>query len=706
MGVLGNQLVEGSAAEQRGALASRLVGLLEGISTGFIKQAYTMVLAEQESIRDALVGELQAREKALREAQDQLEGRVHRRTADLAQANEDLRLEISERKRAEEALQRSEEKYRELVENISEVIYTTDLNGTLTYVSPSIESYLGYDPSEVLGRSVTEFMHPQDVSRLMGGFKRVLDGHHQENEYRALTKTGEVRWMRTSSQPAFEDGRVVGVRGVLADITKRHETEEALRENEARYRAVVQDQSELICRCSAAGTFLFGNEAYWRYFGLEPDELAGASFVPLMTGEERAKFQDIVALLTPENPTTTLEHRSHLPDGRTPWLQWTLRASFDAAGHPTELQAVGRDITERKEAEEALQESEERWRSLVESAPDFVLTVDPAGRILFINRLLEGNGSRLEEILGSEITGYFEPEHRETVSRAIREVFVTGERQYCEAASRVQDGSARWYATRMGAIRRGEAVVAALLVAREITERKKIDEMKDDLIRDVSHELRTPLAKVQMSLELLSELLEAESLDRARAMRISSLAHVNVQRLLQTVEGILDLSHLESGVWTMQRERIRVPLLIQEVLQYMEPLAQAKGLELVTEVTGDLPEIEGDWEKLFRVLLNVVDNAIKFTDGGRIVIWATPRAAEVEVGIRDWGQGILPENLDRVFDRFFQEKTRYEGAGVGLAICKAVVESHGGRIWAESAGRGQGATLRLVLPALDKEETT
>jgi len=125
---------------------------------------------------------------------------------------------------------------------------------------------------------------------------------------------------------------------------------------------------------------------------------------------------------------------------------------------------------------------------------------------------------------------------------------------------------------------------------------------------------------------------------------------------------------------------------------------------VVADLPASLPEIRGDWDKLYRVLRNLIHNAIKFTEEGRIVVTAEDRGEELKIGVRDQGQGILPENLDRIFQRFFQEKARHLGAGLGLAICKAIVEEHGGRIWAESAGRGQGATFWFTVPVETGEE--
>jgi PAS domain S-box-containing protein len=531
----------------------------------------------------------------------------------------------------------------------------------------------------------------------------LLAGHNQQSEYRIVTKSGEVRCVRTSSRVIVLDGCLIEVHGVLSDVTERRQAEAALRENEARYRAVVEDQTELICRFLPDGTQLFMNQAFERHLERLADRFLNTDCLYLVFGDDKGEYDRIIGGLGSDQQVASFERRCTLKDGQVAWLHWTLRAAFDTDGQLLELQVVGRDITERKKAELALQESEERWRSLVENAPDYVVTVDREGRILFMNHVVEGGDLPLEEVLGTRLVNYVVPEHRDRLEECIQRVFASGESQYAEAATALAGDSRRWYAANIGAIRKNGNVAAALLITRDITERKRIDEIKDNLIRDVSHELRTPLAKAQMSLELLSELLDADRVDRERVQRVGHLGLVNIQRLLQTVEGMLDLTQLEAGVSPYEQERIRLDLLVHEVLQYMRPLAENKGLVLESRVAPDLPEVAGDREKLFRVFLNLVDNAIKFSSEGEILVSAWQHGMETLITVQDSGDGILPENIDRVFERFFQEKTRYEGVGVGLAICKAIVEAHGGRIWAESAGRGQGAIFGFALPPVNSD---
>ncbi len=555
--VLGEQLGTLRPAEGEVEYQDRLATLLRGISTGFSREARKVVLEEQEAIRAALLAEIRASGRALREAYAELEQRVKDRTAELAQANREL--------------QASEEKYRRLVEDLDDVIYAADEDGTLTYASPAVEALLGYKPEEVVGHRFAEYAHPEDLDRMRQSFQHLLAGRDQTDEYRFVTKAGQVRWGRTSSTPISEGSRVVGLQGVLADVT------EAVR------------------------------------------------------------------------------------------------------------------------AKEALEASEERWRLLVENAPVLVVTVDPDLRVRFINRIPGPEASQVE-VVGVDVLAFVAPPHRDTAAAAIGRVFETGDGEYLElpvVSSRRGDA---WYDVHLGALRREGRVAEVMLIAIDATEERRIAEMKDNLIRDVSHELRTPLAKVQMSLELLVELMEKEDLDRDRAIRVSGFATRSTERMLRTVEDILDLTRLEAGTWVDDQQVFRPETLINEAVLYARPLSSAKGLEVEADLPDSLPTIQADWDKLYRVLHNLLVNAIKFSEKGKITITAERRDGELVIGVHDRGQGILRENMERIFERFFQEKTSHLGAGLGLAICRTIVEEYGGRIWAESYGRGQGASFWFTVP--------
>jgi len=355
-----------------------------------------------------------------------------------------------------------------------------------------------------------------------------------------------------------------------------------------------------------------------------------------------------------------------------------------------------------KRAEEALRRERDFADSLIETAQAIVLVLDTEGRIVRFNPYMEDiSGYRLEEVQGKDWFTTFLPKPdrdrvRELFLKAVSDIQT--QRNVNPIVTR--DGREReieWYDKTLRDV--DGNIVGLLAIGQDITERKRLEEMKKDLIRDVSHELKTPLAKMQMSVELLLKVMESPNMDRRfKATALSEIVLGNVQRLQRTVKSILDLSSLESGRAPYHKTKVQPANLIGLAILDMQPLAEAKGLELVAELPEGLPQVEGDREQLLRVLTNLVDNAVKFSNQGKIVVSAVKKAREVEIAVSDSGYGILRENLDRVFEKFCKERARIPGAGVGLAICKAIVEAHGGRIWAESVGRGQGATVRFTLP--------
>ncbi len=267
--------------------------------------------------------------------------------------------DVTERKRAEQALWKSEERHRDLVESIEDVIYALDADSEMTYVSPSIEAF-GYSPAEVVGHTFAEFMVPEDLRTARESLQRLFAGQSVGvNEYRILSKSGEMRWVRVSSRPLLTDDRVVGVRGVLSDITERKRAEEALEASEERYRAVVEDMPALVCRFLPDGTLTLVNEQYCEYFGKSREELEGHNFFDFIPEEERKEVLDRYSSLTPESPVTSYEHQVLVPDGTLRWQRWTDRALFDDGTRAVEYQSIGEDVTERKRAERQLLQAKE-----------------------------------------------------------------------------------------------------------------------------------------------------------------------------------------------------------------------------------------------------------------------------------------------------------------------------------------------------------
>jgi PAS domain S-box-containing protein len=275
-------------------------------------------------------------------------------------------------KQTSEALGPSETRYRFLMEKMHDILWTSDLNLHITYCSPSIKEVLGFTPNERMRQAPGEIMTPESLAIAMDTLNSELLRDHEVGiepertvrlELAYYHKNGSLVWLdNVTSLIRDNSGIPVGIHGVSRDITERKRIEEELRLSEEHYRAVVEDQTEIICRFKADGTFTFVNDVFCRFFGEKQEELVGHSWHPGVVAEDIPMIDKGLRTLSPANPVVVIENRVYSGTRQVRWMQFVNRGFFDAGGRLMEAQSVGRDITERKQAEKALQESEERMR--------------------------------------------------------------------------------------------------------------------------------------------------------------------------------------------------------------------------------------------------------------------------------------------------------------------------------------------------------
>ncbi|MBU7016743.1 MAG: PAS domain S-box protein [Theionarchaea archaeon] len=302
-----------------------------------------------------------------------------------------------ELRESQEALQKSEEEFRLSFENAKDAIFWAEPDGTIIRCNKAAESLLQKNRESIIGHHQLE-LHPQEEYDY---YSAVFKRHKKENiiediEAEVQTASGERIPVHISESLMVVGGKPI-VQGIFRDITKMKQAEKALKESEKRYRAVVEDQTELICRFLPDLTLNFVNEAYCRYFGKSQKDLLGKQFTFLIPEEDREKDLNHLASLTYENPSGTVEHRVIAPGGEIRWLQWTNRALFNKHKDLTEFQAVGRDITERKQSEERL-----RYQAdLLESVSDAIISTDLDLIIKTWNKAAEiMYGWNSEEVIG------------------------------------------------------------------------------------------------------------------------------------------------------------------------------------------------------------------------------------------------------------------------------------------------------------------
>lgn len=311
-------------------------------------------------VRDVSVQKKAA--EALRAARDELERRVEERTAELLAVNEQLRNWIEERTRVAESLRESERRYRELADLLPQTVFEMDLDEKLTFVNRNAFDLFGYSEEDFkAGLNALEMLIAEDRESARENMRSALAGEIICGlDYTALRKDGQTFPVIVQAVAIMRGDKAVGLRGIVIDITERKQAEEALRKSEARYRAIVEDQTELVSRSTPEGTLTFVNDAYCRYYSEECKDIIGKTFWHHVIEEDRERLSKHLASLSRENPVQTIEHRYRTPAGDIRWQQWTDRAIIDDRGRICEIQSVGRDVTERKKAEEELMHLNEK----------------------------------------------------------------------------------------------------------------------------------------------------------------------------------------------------------------------------------------------------------------------------------------------------------------------------------------------------------
>ncbi len=491
--------------------------------------------------------------------------------------------DITEYRQAQVALEQSEERYRELFEGINDAIFVHDLTGQILDVNEVTCARLGYSRAELFNLSVTDL----DTSESDEGFaslmeKLVQDGHIAHIEGANLTKDQRVIQVDVSAKLIHYQGQSA-VLAVARDVTERRRTEKQLRESEARYRAVVEDQTELICRYTPDGVLTFVNDAYCRHYGQPRDQLIGMNFLPLVHDEDRHRIEENLRSLTAERPVMTSENRTLMADGTIHWHQWTDHAISDEQGQVVEYQSVGKDITELKEMER-------------------------------------------------------------------------------------------------------ERLMTAL-------EREKV-KILADFIAAASHDFRTPLSVINTSAYLLNRNAQTDYSDRH--YNIIQEQTYYIERL---VDGLLTMSRLDRGD-VFRFAPLDLNELIRQVETHKHPQIEQKSLTFFLELDLALPTIEADEEWIYRCIIQLVNNAIQFTEaGGSITIRTTQTDELVTLEVRDTGIGISEDDLPYIFDRLYrgEEHRPVGGQGLGLSIAKKIIEGHNGTIEVESQP-GAGSIFRVQLP--------
>ncbi|HEX7618782.1 MAG TPA: PAS domain S-box protein [Verrucomicrobiae bacterium] len=523
-------------------------------------------------------------------------------------------------------------------------------------------------------------------------------------------------------------GSYIGILAVTnmllaAAAAERRSAERAVSESERRFRGVVEDQTDLICRFKPDGLLTFVNDAFCRFQGKSREELIGTNFFQTLSEEDAAIPLSYINSLPPEEPVVSFDHRLHGPDKVEVWHQYRVRRLFQEKGDTREFQAVVQDITQRKQSEEALRASEEKYRSLIDHIPDVVWTADANRDLIYVSgNAVKVLGYSSEELLGGQMwLDRIHPEDSARVGQAYQKLFSEGEKFDVEYRICQKDGGWIWLHNRALATRPGGGIMCADGIFKDITQRRlteaAIQQTKDaaeaanlaksQFLANMSHELRTPLNAIIGFSEILSDKTFGDLNDRQ--LKYSNNILNSGRHLLQLINDILDLAKVEAGRVELMRNTFSVAKALSEVQAIIKTLANKKHITLEFDLAPDLPSLFADEAKFKQVMYNLLSNAIKFTpDGGKVFVTASVQNANgsgsfLQIAVTDTGIGIKANDQERVFKEFEQVDSSYgrqqQGTGLGLSLTKRLIEMHGGRIWVESEGvEGKGSTFTFLIP--------
>ena len=351
--------------------------------------------------------------------------------------------------------------------------------------------------------------------------------------------------------------------------------------------------------------------------------------------------------------------------------------------------------------------SEERFRSLNAASPVGVFQTDTEGRVLYTNpRWQEIAGMTLEESLGDGWTNTIAPEDRETVVREWQAFARQGQTFSLEFRFCNTRGEVRWVHARAATLRtEGGELRGYVGTVEDITERRAVDQLKDEFVSVVSHELRTPLTSIRGSLGLLAS--GRLGTLHEKGQRMLDIAVTNTDRLVRLINDILDIERIQSGKVAMQKQTCNAADLMTQAVEELRAMAEKAEVRLL--VTPQAGQLWADPDRIVQTLTNLLSNAIKFSRPGSTVwLSAEPQEGHLQFAVQDQGRGIPADKLESIFGRFQQvdasDSREKGGTGLGLAICRSIVQQHGGQIWVEST-LGEGSTFFVTLPVLSRGES-
>ncbi len=626
--------------------------------------------------------------------------------------------DVTERKQAEEVLQETLRLQRAILESASYAIISTSLDGTILLFNPAAERMLGYKAEELIGKVTPAILHvPEEVAarakvisaelgkNIEPGFEvfvvKTRQGSIDENEWTYVRKDGSyLPVLLTVTAQHDENNQITGFLGITSDISERKTFEVALRNSEERYRLIAEHSSDMISRFTTDGTLTYVSPASATLLGYEASAMLGKSLFEWIHPDDKELVEHELMMVLDNYVLNTVTCRVRSIEGQYIWMETSLRGlKENTNGGDRQIVGVSRDVTERVQTTANLN----RFKNILDNTLDMLFMFEPDTlRFVYLNKgAVENMGYSSEELLQMapyQIKPFMpEPKFRETIAPLL-----SGEKQSLsmETVHRRKDGSDFPVEIFLQLVRELDGQGLFIAIVRDITERKKVDRLKNEFVSTVSHELRTPLTSIRGALGLVAGGVTGELSVQAKSL--IDIAYKNSERLVRLINDILDIEKIESGKMVLNIQKLDLMPIVEQAVEANCAYAEAFGVTFKITSVLDGVKVEVDQDRLLQVMTNLLSNAAKFSPANsQVEIAVRPGQYGVRVMVIDKGTGIPESFRSTIFQKFSQadsSDTRQKGGtGLGLSISKAIIEKMSGVIGFDTKA-GMGSVFYFELP--------
>lgn len=619
-------------------------------------------------------------------------------------------IENLEYKKLLNTYENAELQYRYLFESTLDGIEVIDgETGRIVLANQAAARMFGFaTPDEMIGLNPLEYIPLEDrdrVARMIAEYMFEKD-MHQVVELKVMGKDDREVWVSGLGIRIEYQGRLAGLIS-LRDVTERRQVQQRLVDSERRYRLLAENITDGIWTTDLDLHLTYVSPSVSRLRGYDVESEMAMPIDRILTADSLSRSMkvlkgqmDMEATHTKDlSRSWTLELEAFRKDGSTIWVEERVNFLRDADGRAIGLLGVTRDISQRRKAEEQLRASEEKYRTLVESSPDAILSLNSGGTIIDCNESSCQLLSCTKEILQGknvlDLIPNVAPEVEAAYSNWFNQAGVL--EQEFELVDRDGQAIPVWAkAVKLPGKRPGDT--RGVVYLRDIAQRRKMDELKDEFIGLVSHEFRSPLTVVIGAIN--TALTEAPRLTPLEMRQLLEDAATEAESLSHLLENLLELSRARANRLMLQVEPVSVKRVVHKAVARIK--RQCTGHRFVVDLPGRFPMLAADHVRLERVLHNLLENAVKYSPNGReICVFARREQEHLIIGVRDSGIGLSSEDKAKLFEPFQRagdsEAARIRGVGLGLLVCRRLVEAHGGRIWVESE-LGKGSTFLFTFP--------